>query len=364
MVLTIKNKLILNAVIAAVAFAALAWLAISGMGHMGQLQDSGYHTTLNSGTASGHANMGARLYQVIADSVINRNLAESKKDWTEVKARSLEQIAEVEKFADTAEEKQLAEKAKVALLAYVDLYEKQMLPLLETTPKEKLTEAIREIDGKIDVQSAIVQESLEKVAVSMKAEAEKSDEEFDGARRNTINWFLGIAGGVIVILILMSIWIVIGITRPIRMAIEVSNQLADGDLTVKIDASAKDEIGQLLSAMKAMSTKLAQIITEVRGSADALSSASEQVSATAQSMSQATAEQAASVEETSASVEQMSASINQNTENAKVTDGMASQAAKQAVAGGEAVTQTVTAMKQIAGKIGIIDDIAYQTNLL
>ena len=60
----------------------------------------------------------------------------------------------------------------------------------------------------------------------------------------------------------------------------------------------------------------------------------------------------------------MSASINQNTENAKVTDGMASQAAKQAAQGGEAVTETVTAMKQIAGKIGIIDDIAYQTNLL
>ncbi|MDH4285494.1 MAG: methyl-accepting chemotaxis protein, partial [Gallionellaceae bacterium] len=61
---------------------------------------------------------------------------------------------------------------------------------------------------------------------------------------------------------------------------------------------------------------------------------------------------------------EMSASISQNTENAKITNGMASQAAKQAAEGGEAVTQTVGAMKQIAGKIGIIDDIAYQTNLL
>ena len=364
MVLTIKNKLILNAVIAAVALTLLTWLASSGMGRMGELQDTGYHTTLDGGTANGHSNMGARLYQVIADSVINRDLAESKKDWAEVKAMSLKQIAEVEKFADTAEEKQLAEKAKVALLVYVDLYEKQMLPLLETTPKNQLTEAIREIDGKIDVQSAIVQENLTKVAVSMKAEAEKSDEEFDGARKSTISWFLGIACGVIVVLALMSAWIVIGITRPLMVAIEVSNQLAGGDMTVKIDASAKDETGQLLSAMQAMAAKLSQIITEVRGAADALSSASEEVSATAQSMSQATSEQAASVEETSASVEQMSASINQNTENAKVTDGMASQAAKQAFEGGEAVKQTVSAMKQIAGKIGIIDDIAYQTNLL
>ncbi|OCX17466.1 HAMP domain-containing methyl-accepting chemotaxis protein [Pseudomonas graminis] len=93
-------------------------------------------------------------------------------------------------------------------------------------------------------------------------------------------------------------------------------------------------------------------------------SASEQVSATAQSMSQATSEQAASVEETSASIEQMSASINQNTENAKVTDGMASKAAKEATEGGDSVQQTVVAMKKIAQRISIIDDIAYQTNLL
>ena len=146
-------------------------------------------------------------------------------------------------------------------------------------------------------------------------------------------------------------------------AAEVMSRIASGDLTVEVQTRANDH-SSMLFATKGMVEKLSGIIGEVRGTADALSSASEQVSATAQSMSQATSEQAASVEETSASVEQMSASINQNTENAKVTDGMASQAAKQAVAGGEAVTQTVAAMKQIAKKIGIIDDIAYQTNLL
>lgn len=154
------------------------------------------------------------------------------------------------------------------------------------------------------------------------------------------------------------------ITRPLNAAVEAANQLAAGDLTATIEVSSTDETGQLLQAMKNMMEKLSGIIGEVRGSADALSSASEEISATAQSISQATSEQAASVEETSASIEQMSASINQNTDNARVTDGMASQAAKQAVEGGEAVKGTVSAMKSIAGKIGIIDDIAYQTNLL
>jgi methyl-accepting chemotaxis protein len=110
--------------------------------------------------------------------------------------------------------------------------------------------------------------------------------------------------------------------------------------------------------------KLLQVVGEVNSSAESLAGASEEVSATAQSLSQAASEQAAGVEETSASLEQMTASIAQNTENAKVTDGIATQAAREAAEGGEAVKATVAAMKQIAQKIGIIDDIAYQTNLL
>jgi len=162
----------------------------------------------------------------------------------------------------------------------------------------------------------------------------------------------------------IAFWVTRSITRPINEAVDVANQLAAGDLNARIEVKSKDETGMLLSAMKNMVEKLSQIITEVRSAADNLSSASEEVSATAQSLSQASSEQAASVEETSASVEQMSASINQNTENAKVTDGMASKSATEAVEGGEAVKETVTAMKSIAEKIGIIDDIAYQTNLL
>src|SRR5690606_23124137 len=106
------------------------------------------------------------------------------------------------------------------------------------------------------------------------------------------------------------------------------------------------------------------VMADVRSAADSLSSASEEVSATSQSLSQAATEQAASVEETTASVEQMSASIAQNTDSARVTDGIASKAANDAVDGGRAVREMVQAMKQIADKIGIIDDIAYQTNLL
>jgi methyl-accepting chemotaxis protein len=154
------------------------------------------------------------------------------------------------------------------------------------------------------------------------------------------------------------------VTVPLLQARDAANRLAAGDLTVRVESTAKDETGQMLQAMQAMISKLSQVVADVNSGAQALASASEEVSATSQSLSQASSEQAASVEETSASIEQMTSSIAQNTENAKVTDGMASKAAKEAAEGGESVNATVAAMKQIAKKIGIIDDIAYQTNLL
>jgi methyl-accepting chemotaxis protein len=146
--------------------------------------------------------------------------------------------------------------------------------------------------------------------------------------------------------------------------VRVMGALSEGDLSKRIDKPYEGSFGILKDFTNNTLVKLAQVVNDVNGGAHALASASEQVSSTAQSLSQAASEQAAGVEETSASVEQMTSSIAQNTENAKVTDGMASQAARQAAEGGESVAATVAAMKQIAKKIGIIDDIAYQTNLL
>ncbi|MBF5038507.1 methyl-accepting chemotaxis protein [Methylophilus sp. 13] len=154
------------------------------------------------------------------------------------------------------------------------------------------------------------------------------------------------------------------IVNPLVEVMALMKEVEQGDLTQRIDNEYQGQLEELKLSVVNTVERLMQVIVEVRGSADNIASASEQVSATAQSISQATNEQAASVEETSASVEQMSASINQNTENSKVTDGIAGKAAKDANEGGAAVKDTVIAMKSIADKISIIDDIAYQTNLL
>jgi len=217
------------------------------------------------------------------------------------------------------------------------------------------------------VASAAFVEGLEEfqnfVGAQMKTSSAQAAESYHSAR----SWMLGIGIGAVLIALALAVVITRGLLKQLggepAYAVEVVSKVAAGDLSVDVHTKPGDSTS-MLAAVKEMTAKLAQIMSEVRGAADSLSSASEEVSATAQSLSQGASEQSASVEETSASVEQMSASISQNTENAKVTDGMAAKAATEATHGGEAVKQTVGAMKSIAGKIGIIDDIAYQTNLL
>ena len=206
--------------------------------------------------------------------------------------------------------------------------------------------------------------SLNKVVelnVTLGTDAVKDSlKESSDAQRN----MLVIAAVAMLISVALAAYITLAVTGPLTIAVDTANKLAQGDLTVRIDNPSKDETGQVLQAMQLMIGKLSEVVADVNGGAQALASASEEVSATAQALSQAASEQAAGVEETSASIEQMTSSIAQNTENAKVTEGMASKAAQDAADGGESVNATVAAMKQIAKKISIIDDIAAQTNLL
>jgi len=155
-----------------------------------------------------------------------------------------------------------------------------------------------------------------------------------------------------------------GVILPLNESVEVLALLEQGDLTRTVNGNYKGQLGEFKDTVNSTVAKLSQTISKVISAADQLSNASEQINSTSQSLSQAASEQATSVEETSASIEQMAASIDQNAENAKITDSMASKAATEAGQGGVAVKQTVDAMREIAKKIGIIDDIAYQTNML
>jgi len=180
----------------------------------------------------------------------------------------------------------------------------------------------------------------------------------------TASWTMLAAS--VLIAIILGLLFVLAINKRLTRLLKAIHELADGNLQAKIDENnlSKDEIGQLTSGLLEMRNKLRAVIQTVRSGADSLASASQEVSATAQTISQGAVEQSASCESTSSSVEQLNASVQQNAENAGVTEKMATSAATEAQEGANAVTETVTAMKHIAKKIGLIEDIAYKTNLL
>ena len=155
-----------------------------------------------------------------------------------------------------------------------------------------------------------------------------------------------------------------GIANSLREAVDVSNQLAQGNLATDINIKNNDETGQLLHAMQDMVMKLRDVVVDVKSAADNVASGSQELSASAEQMSQGATEQAASAEEASSSMEQMASNIKQNADNAMQTEKISSKASTDAQEGGKAVGEAVTAMKEIAGKISIIEEIARQTNLL
>ena len=175
--------------------------------------------------------------------------------------------------------------------------------------------------------------------------------------------------------LLLGAAIAFGITRsiirPISEAVKVAKAVADGDLTLQMSAAGRDEIGDLLRALKAMNESLVEVVGEVRGNAESVATASAQISEGNSDLSQRTEEQASALEQTSASMEQMGSTASQNADNARQANQLASTASNVAKQGGEVVGQVVQTMREInessrkiSDIIGVIDGIAFQTNIL
>lgn len=141
-------------------------------------------------------------------------------------------------------------------------------------------------------------------------------------------------------------------------------KIASGDLTANIDINQKDEIGQLAKSLKDMASNLNKILLDISGASNQVSSGAQQISSTSQEISSGATEQASSTEEVSSAMEELAANIEQNTENSQTADEIAKKITKEASEGGEAVDETVIAMRSIAEKISVIEDIARNTNML
>jgi methyl-accepting chemotaxis protein len=261
----------------------------------------------------------------------------------------------------TEEEKKLADKFSIDRNRFVV---EGLNPAMESViagntnaAQKTIVEAVRPLYKPVD----------EGIDALMQLQLNVAKQEYDAAQNRYEENRL-FSSSLLVIGLLLSVIIgfmlIRGLSRSLFAIQKFSEALADGDLTASLDLDQNDEIAILGQSMTSMRDQLSGVVQQVRTNSDALGSASQEISATAQSISQSAIEQATSVEETTASIEQLNASVRQNSDNAKVTNNIATTAADEAINGGQAVKKTVEAMKEIADKIGLIEDIAYKTNLL
>ena len=182
---------------------------------------------------------------------------------------------------------------------------------------------------------------------------------------------LGGGAAALILAALIAWWLARNISGPLRAAIDVARQVAHGDLTVQVDVRSKDETGELMQALKEMAASLLNIVTQVRGGTQAIATASRQIASGNIDLSARTEQQASSLEETASSMEELTSTVQRNAQNASEANGLAASASTVAGKGGAVVAQVVDTMgsindssRKIVDIIGVIDGIAFQTNIL
>ena len=328
-------------------------------------------------------------------------VAEYAEKWKDQKARLDERLAVLETLETVPEEKdalkEMRKHAQVYEVGFAQVLEQIKSRRIQTPAKanEAIAPFKEDVRGIEDKAYDYAQRHAEQLAARSALVAQRV--------QRTVSLTLAALLGALVTGTLLSIFITRSITKPLLSALAAADAVAEGDMSVEIESTSRDETGRLLAAMARMVTstrtmvaaagriaegdlavavtprsekdalglalrnmvdKLVRVIAEVQTGAAAVSAAAGQVSSASETLSQGTTEQAASVEETTASLEQMSASINQNAENSRQLARISSDGAKVADDSASAVGRTVEAMNEIADKISIVDEIAYQTNLL
>jgi methyl-accepting chemotaxis protein len=212
-----------------------------------------------------------------------------------------------------------------------------------------------------------INELMNLMAARSKADQAEGDKQYEQARL--------LVNGVASISVLLAIatgWLITrSITRPMRVAVNVARTVAAGDLTSRIDVDSTDETGELLAALKEMNGALLAIVGQVRSGAETMATATSEIASGNLDLSSRTEQQAGALEETASSMEELTATVKQNADNARQANQLALSASEVATRGGAVVSDVVATMgsinesaKKIVDIIGVIDGIAFQTNIL
>jgi methyl-accepting chemotaxis protein len=363
---TIKLKLSLVFLLIILMTSTMSYLSIS---KLGGLNDAINHVVSGPAVDSRNA---SKMQSAILTALRNNKNAILSND-----------PAQIERFISGAREiypsieKQLIDlerttnnQTKDAVKTFASLYPKwkaQMEEIntitLRNTPEDntKATELSVGDFAKLTTQLLDLSEAINKASdTEMNDMSNATDMLYDNAR----SILIGIAVGVVIFSAVVAFWISLSISRGLSKANQAVRDVAEGDLTKIASVSGSDEIAEMLGHVNIMIERLRGVVGDALSASDNVSSGSQQLSAGSEQLSQGATEQASSAEEASASMEEMAANIKQNADNAAQTEKIARQSAKDAEASGEAVNKAVGAMRTIAEKISIVQEIARQTDLL
>jgi methyl-accepting chemotaxis protein len=288
---------------------------------------------------------------------IDINVAEANKFWGEYMATYL-----------TPDEKILAEQFASNRKAFV---EEGLKPAMIAARAQDVKLATELLHGKMQTHFQKVRESMDSL---IKLQLDVAKKEFDQSQSFFGKFKIFSISAIAIALAfgaMFGLWLIGSITRPLNYAVDIAQHIADGDLTQQIHSDSNDETGQLLEALKNMSEHLVKTVSEVRIGTDTIATASSQIAAGNLDLSSRTEEQASSLEETASAMEELTSTVKQNADNAGQANQLVVAASDFAVKGQVVVGQVVDTMgsikessRKIVDIIGVIDGIAFQTNIL
>ncbi|KVW96094.1 methyl-accepting chemotaxis protein [Thiobacillus denitrificans] len=268
----------------------------------------------------------------------------------------------------TAEETKLAEAFNANRIAYG---QSGLNPALAALSGHDFQQASEILQGEMKTAYPKVRESAEAL-IALQLAIAKS--EFEAAQSRYVmvrNISMAVIVFGVLLATLIGFLLIRAITGPLNAAVKLARGVAAGDLTQRIEVSSTNEVGQLLQALKDMNDSLVSVVGQVRNGVDTVAHASSQIAAGNLDLSSRTEEQASSLEETASSMEELTSTVKQNAENARQANQLVGSTADVAVKGGQVVGQVIDTMasikqssRKIADIIGVIDGIAFQTNIL
>ncbi|WP_295986844.1 methyl-accepting chemotaxis protein [uncultured Variovorax sp.] len=291
--------------------------------------------------------------------------------FAKLQSTGMERISSVQKEfqskLSTPEEKALYEQVMVARTKVREI----VTNLTMLKDRDRIEEAQKMVDTTFSEALAAYGSAVDKLD-------QHQHDEIDAAARDIAEDYVS---GRIMLLSLAAVAVVLGalfawrlsagIVRPLRHAVEAAETVAAGDLRLDIRVESRDEAGHLMQALKNMNMSLAKLVGEVRLGTDTIAMASSQIASGNQDLSSRTEEQASSLEQTAASMEELTSTVKQNADNARQANQLAVSASEVATKGGMVVSQVVDTMESINASsrkvveiIGVIDGIAFQTNIL